>query len=398
MAITQWAPGLINAEFTHQASVEAEVGDLLWYDSSTHALKPASSFSDAGTAAATQQAFVALFAGVSNSRQRSTDATARNARCIVDSIYSFPCASATFAVGDYVTPTYTGGVLSDQSLTKTTNPALAIGRVVHEYQSATTTVKVRITSKLLMGLLVTEEGESGAAVFTSIDAGDAALPITGQVGSSSVGGTVSVIGGAGNGAFAGGAVSVTGGASGAGATGNGGAASLVGGAAASTNGSGGAVLGTGGVATGTGTGGAVTLTAGASAGAGGTGGSVNLASGAATGGTEGAVNVQTVTTGKLGFYGAAAVTQPTAYTQTYSTADKTHANATAATLTDSSGGSANTTIAAVGNTMAGDVSSDINNNFADLAAQHNALLVDVDDLKQLVNSVIDDLQALGLVA
>ncbi len=74
-----------------------------------------------------------------------------------------------------------------------------------------------------------------------------------------------------------------------------------------------------------------------------------------------------------------------AYTQTYSTADRTHANATSADLA---------TTAATQTTPFGFASGAQ----ADaIATQFNALRVDVLDLKQLVNSLIDDLQAIGLV-
>lgn len=56
------------------------------------------------------------------------------------------------------------------------------------------------------------------------------------------------------------------------------------------------------------------------------------------------------------------------------TADGTQASAIVS-LTDSTGGTANDTLAAVGVTNTGDRSSDINNNFADLAAKVNAILV-----------------------
>lgn len=95
----------------------------------------------------------------------------------------------------------------------------------------------------------------------------------------------------------------------------------------------------------------------------------------------------------ISFYGVGAVARPSAYTQTYSTADKTHANPTATALTDNSGGVANTTLEAI---SAGYVQSEVANNFADLAASNNALIADLADVKQLLNSVIDDLQSLGL--
>lgn len=72
---------------------------------------------------------------------------------------------------------------------------------------------------------------------------------------------------------------------------------------------------------------------------------------------------------------------------------------TAATLTDSSGGSADTTIAAITNANnAG--SADVTptaNAIADLAAQHNALLVDVTDIRTVLLNLVNALQAVGLV-
>lgn len=56
--------------------------------------------------------------------------------------------------------------------------------------------------------------------------------------------------------------------------------------------------------------------------------------------------IGTGTTEKLGFFDATPVVQRTAYTQTYSTADKTVASPTAETLTDSTTGTASNTLAA----------------------------------------------------
>lgn len=88
-----------------------------------------------------------------------------------------------------------------------------------------------------------------------------------------------------------------------------------------------------------------------------------------------------------------------AYTQTYSTSTKTHSNLTAVSLTDNTAGVADSTLEALvsGSVYATDADS-IRNNLADLAAQHNALLADLTNLKRVVNAVIDDLQTLGLVS
>lgn len=101
---------------------------------------------------------------------------------------------------------------------------------------------------------------------------------------------------------------------------------------------------------------------------------------------------------KVGFYSVASapVVQPTAYTQTYSTADKTHAAATMAALTDSSGGTPNNTIAAISTGGAAADQAPTANAIATLAREQAAAKADILDLKQLVNALIDDLQAVGL--
>jgi hypothetical protein len=146
-----WPPSQINAEFTHKASEAADIGDLMWWDATNHCVRPASAHPVVDEAT-DQLAFAPLFAGVSNSRQQASDDTGRGARLLVDGIFEFPCASSTFAVGDYVTPDYSSGLVS-QRLKKTTDSQKAIGRVIKEYTAATTKVKVRLSSRLLTGRL-----------------------------------------------------------------------------------------------------------------------------------------------------------------------------------------------------------------------------------------------------
>lgn len=173
-----WAISDVNAEFTHKASEATSIGDLLWYDASNHCLRSAANYTDAGAAAPTQAGFAAVFAGVSNSAQLSTDATAENCRCVIDRAFEYPCVSNTFAVGDYVTVAYSSGLVSQQ-LDKTTDPALAIGRVVKEYQSATTAVKVRLTSTVLVGKLM-NAGDGPSAAFAQWQQAQGAAPSAGS--------------------------------------------------------------------------------------------------------------------------------------------------------------------------------------------------------------------------
>ena len=81
-----------------------------------------------------------------------------------------------------------------------------------------------------------------------------------------------------------------------------------------------------------------------------------------------------------GVYGVTPVTRPSAYTQTYATADKTHANFTSADLAAFTGG------------LVGFLDGSERDG---VRTQVNALRAVVADVKQLVNSVIDDLQSEG---
>ena len=110
----------------------------------------------------------------------------------------------------------------------------------------------------------------------------------------------------------------------------------------------------------------------------------------------------------IGVYGVEAVARPSAYTQTYSTATKTHAARIAVTLTDNSAGTANTTVEALPDPADTPASADalrddivtnllpaLRNNFADIVAQINALKADNDNTAQFANQMCDDHQALG---
>jgi len=86
----------------------------------------------------------------------------------------------------------------------------------------------------------------------------------------------------------------------------------------------------------------------------------------------------------LSFFGVTPAARASAYTQTYATADKTHANMTSAAMP--AGGTG---------TAAGgwDTAANRDQAIAEFAALRN----DVLDVKQVVNALIDDLQAYGLL-
>lgn len=111
----------------------------------------------------------------------------------------------------------------------------------------------------------------------------------------------------------------------------------------------------------------------------------------------------------LGFYGVTPVARPAALTQTYATADRTHAARTAAALTDSTAGTPGTTLAALTALTDSPATADalrdelmsvwapiLRNWAASLADQHNKLNADHLDTAQFANVLADDLQSLGL--
>lgn len=86
--------------------------------------------------------------------------------------------------------------------------------------------------------------------------------------------------------------------------------------------------------------------------------------------------------GNVGFFGTAGTARPTAYTQTYATATRSHAALTSADVDTTPAG-----LAIFGYTQAQADS---------IPVAINALRADLANVKQLLNAVIDDLQALGL--
>lgn len=142
-----------------------------------------------------------------------------------------------------------------------------------------------------------------------------------------------------------------------------------------------------------GAGGSQSLAAGASisyaAGAGGL--DAHLATGAFRFGTSAAT---------IGFFGAAAASRPSAYTLTYSTTAKSSPAATTHTMTDSTTGVASTSVYAAVTNAANAGSADVGpvkNNFASMAAEIALLEADLLATRKLLNSVITDLQTLGLL-
>ena len=107
--------------------------------------------------------------------------------------------------------------------------------------------------------------------------------------------------------------------------------------------------------------------------------------------TSAGLKMGTATTQLIGFYNTTPCDQPSAYTQTYATADKTLiADGTSAVATADladDGGSYNAAWTDTVVTMCNEIKAD-----------YNLLRTQVLDAMQCLNALIDDLQELGLVA
>lgn len=105
---------------------------------------------------------------------------------------------------------------------------------------------------------------------------------------------------------------------------------------------------------------------------------VNLVLGTATG-----TKIGTAASQKLGFFNATPVVQSAAYTQTFATGTRTHAARTATTIATADAGIDLTAVVGLTNEIKGKV---------------NALIADLASTAGVVNQILDDHQALGLLA
>lgn len=100
--------------------------------------------------ATTQEAFHDVFLGASGQQSRAGDIVA--VRANTRGVHKFDCASAAFDLGDLVGPAKaSGNALENQKVVAVGAENLAVGRVVKQYDSATTTVLVELISTVIHG-------------------------------------------------------------------------------------------------------------------------------------------------------------------------------------------------------------------------------------------------------
>lgn len=110
-------------------------------------------------------------------------------------------------------------------------------------------------------------------------------------------------------------------------------------------------------------------------------------------GTSTGSKIGTGATQKIGFWNATPVVQPAAYTQTFSTADRTHAARTGTTLSMADGAGTNdNTIGAI------TADASVIAAFQEVVDEINKIIDDLADTASVVNSLVDDHQQTGLCA
>jgi hypothetical protein len=137
--------------YAAKGGIAIGVGDLLYLDTSDGYAKPLSSKVASGTVN-TDQVFVHdNFVGVARSGRIAAQTTDGTVTVETDCIYEADCASQTWVAGALVTAFSSGtaaaGAIQDQKIDATALTTEAIGVVVGNYPSATTTVRCRIYGK-----------------------------------------------------------------------------------------------------------------------------------------------------------------------------------------------------------------------------------------------------------
>lgn len=132
----------------HRLRVDAETilhpGDLVYLD--TDDVKPASDLPFDTDLATTRENFAAVFLGVCH--QASADGETADVSVDLSplAVYEYDCDSATFEVGDLLTPDGDSNSLESQRLAQTAVAAVAIARAAEYKAAAATRVRVQFAS------------------------------------------------------------------------------------------------------------------------------------------------------------------------------------------------------------------------------------------------------------
>lgn len=133
----------------YPGSVAINPLDLLYLDSSGN-IQPASAQADQLTPKANQLLFAQNFVGLAGAAKLATDPADANFPVITDAIMDMVIASASPAIGDLMAASENSGgtALLNDTLLKTTDPAVALGEVMQK-GSSVTLARVRLKSDVL---------------------------------------------------------------------------------------------------------------------------------------------------------------------------------------------------------------------------------------------------------
>jgi hypothetical protein len=142
---------LDHVNYAFNGSIAVNVGDLVYMEGDD--VRPASSMADQGTEQTNQRRFARFFAGVAQERRLAAQDNAGPLATLAVSPFYFgdiPCASSTFEVGDLLAAVEQGNgtQLENLKVKKTTDPDLAIGRVIRRAGTAVTSVRAMLVSRL----------------------------------------------------------------------------------------------------------------------------------------------------------------------------------------------------------------------------------------------------------
>lgn len=135
----------VRGQAPFDGSILCPLYSLMYYDGND--IKPAASLADQGTSDLNLSYFARNFAGIALDSRLATDTDAETKFPFSPhQIAVFDCASTTFEFGDLISAVENSGGdgLENLTVAKTQNPAMAIGRVMKRYATATTRVEVEL--------------------------------------------------------------------------------------------------------------------------------------------------------------------------------------------------------------------------------------------------------------
>lgn len=123
-----------------------EAGDLVYLDSATNDVKPASSFPWTTDLPTTQSAFAAAFIGVAHQQSAAGDTDDVTVDVSPSSVYEFDTNPAAYEVGDVLGPDELTSTLMNQQLEAVASGTLGIARAAEHKPAGSSLLRVTFAS------------------------------------------------------------------------------------------------------------------------------------------------------------------------------------------------------------------------------------------------------------